>query len=140
MPDSNFELELDRFNAEFTAEAEAFAPQIAEQLLADILRQAHPYWSGRSMASWVVSLEEAVKQEQTHIPKKAGAISEEEARQISLNTLVNLGAFILGDTIFLTQGTEYLAWIEEGTWGSSPGFVAAAVSRYYGLVNLEVTM
>ena len=62
MPDTQFELALDQFLAEAMTEAEHFAPQIAEQLLVDILRGS-PYWSGKSKASWVFSLNEAVVKE-----------------------------------------------------------------------------
>ena len=139
MPDTQFELELDRFAAEFAAEAEAFGPQIAEQLLLDIFQNS-PYWSGRSMASWRFSLGEALVEEATDVPKKPGGISAEEAQERSLASVANLASFALGETIFLTQATAYLGLIEAGTHGSSAGFVAAALVRYIGLIGVDVSL
>ena len=138
LPSEQFSLELDRFGAEFTSEAEAFAPQIAQQILLDIFQNS-PYWSGRSMASWRFSLSEPLVEEATDVPKRPGGISAEEAQQRSLGSMTNLASFALGETIFLTQATIYLKWLEDGSRGASAGFVAAAVSRYVGMIGMDVS-
>jgi hypothetical protein len=141
MPDLNFETQLDQFMNEFTEQAANFAPAIAEQLLVDILR-AGPYWSGRSKASWTLSLGSPMTIEAVDVPKRAGGISEEEAEQTSLATMANLANFRLGEVIYLTQGTAYLEYIETGANQGSQhvGFVAEVLSRYEGLVSMEVSL
>lgn len=136
MPDRSFELELDAEFARFNEEVLYFSKNIAEQLLRDILA-GNPYWSGRSKASWVVSLGGPVEFI-ADVAKRKGAISEAVADQMALETLKSLENFQVGDNIFITQGNFYIAWIEDGTWGSNPGFIAAAISRYSGLGNFSI--
>lgn len=139
MPDISFELSLDRSLTEFVEQAEFFATNLAEQVLLDILNNS-PHWSGRSMSSWTLSLDAPIPFENTSVPKRKGALPQEEAKQISLDTVINIQGMRLGQTIFLQQGTQYLAAIEAGTHGSSAGFVAAAILKYEGLIGLEVSL
>jgi hypothetical protein len=144
MAESFFDLDLQKFEAEIDAEMNQyyqetlfFSKEIAQQLMQDILR-GNPYWSGRSKASWVVSLNGPVSYVASDVAKKAGALSETEAEARSLATLASLASFQVGDTIHITQGNFYIALIEEGLHGSTPGFIAAAVNRYMGLGNFTV--
>jgi hypothetical protein len=140
MPDQQFELELDRDAAHFFAEAQHFAPQIAEQVLSSLLDNG-PYWSGRSKASWVASLESPVTTEAADVPKRPGGIAEGEARERAMATLANLLTFQVGQTIYLTQGTNYLELINSGAHPGSQnvGFIEAALAQFEGLIDLQVT-
>ena len=138
MTDHAFELSLDAEFNQFYQEVIYFSTNIAEQLLRDIL-VGNPYWSGRSKASWVVSLNGPIYYIADDVMKKPAAISEEEADARALATLANLQGFQVGDTIHITQGNMYIALIEDGVHGSSAGFIAAAVARYQGLGNFTVS-
>jgi hypothetical protein len=137
MPDRSFELELEAEFNQFYQETLHFSTNIAEQILRDILA-GNPYWSGRSKASWVVSLNGPVYYIADDVAKRAGAISEAEAELRSLATLSNLVGFQVGDNINITQGNAYIALIEDGLHGSNPGFIAAALARYEGLGNFSI--
>lgn len=137
MPDRSFELELDAEFNQFYQETLHFSTNIAEQILRDILA-GNPYWSGRSKASWVVSLNGPVYYIADDVAKRPGAISAEEAEQRSLATLANLDGFKVGDNINITQGNAYIALIEDGVHGSNAGFIAAALARYEGLGNFSI--
>lgn len=132
-----FELELDAEFNQFYQEAIFFSKEIAQQLLRDILA-GNPYWSGRSKASWVVSLNGPIAYIADDIPKRPGAIAAEEADARALATLSALDSFRVGDTIHVTQGNKYIALIEDGVRGSNAGFIAQAVARYSGLGNFTI--
>lgn len=133
-----FERELDAEVNQHYAESLIFSREIAAQLLQDILR-GNPYWSGRSKASWVVSLHGPVHYIADDVAKKPGALPESEAEARALATLSSLESFRVGDTIHITQGNMYIALIEEGVRGTNPGFIAAAVNRYLGQGNFTIT-
>jgi len=132
-----FEMELDAEFNQYYTEVVYFSKEIAEQLLKDILA-GNPYWSGRSKASWVVSLNGPVYYIADDVPKRAGAIAASEAEGRSLATLSALDSFTVGDTIHLTQGNIYIALIEDGVHGNNAGFIANAVARYQGLGNFSI--
>lgn len=132
-----FETELDAEFNQYYQEVVYFSKEIAAQLLRDILA-GNPYWSGRSKASWVVSLNGPVVYVADDVPKRPGAIAAEEAEARSLATLSALDAYKVGDTIHVTQGNKYIALIEDGVRGSNAGFIAAAVARYTGLGNFTI--
>lgn len=138
MPDKSFETQLDAEFNQFYQEAIFFSENIAAQLLQDILR-GNPYWSGRSKASWVVSLNGPIYYIADDVQKKPGAITAEDAEQRSLATLSSLSNFKVGDTIHITQGNSYIGLIEDGSHGSNAGFIAAAIARYEGLGNFSVS-
>jgi hypothetical protein len=133
-----FEMELDAEMNQYYQETLFFSKEIAEQLLRDILR-GNPYWSGRSKASWVVSLNGPIHYVADDVPKVPGALPETEADERSLATLGALASFKVGDVIHITQGNKYIAYIEDGVRGTSAGFIANAVARYIGLGNFTVT-
>jgi len=138
---AKFERELDAEVNQHYAESLLFSKEIAAQLLADILR-GNPYWSGRSKASWVVSLHGPVHYIADDVAKKPGALPESEADARAMATLASLDSFKVGDTIHITQGNIYIALIEDGVHGVASGhagFIAAAVNRYQGRGNFTIT-
>ena len=145
MAESFFDADLAKFEAELDAEFNqyyqetmVFSKEIAAQLLRDILA-GNPYWSGRSKASWVLSLNGPVYYIADDVAKVPGALPEMEADARALATLSALDSFKVGDIIHITQGNTYIAYIEDGIRGTSAGFIAAAVARYQGLGNFTVS-
>ena len=133
-----FFTELDNAIAEFSQQAGAFAVQIATQLFQDIVN-GNPYWSGRSKASWVISLNAPIEYIADDVPKRAGGITVSEAEERALATLVNLNGFLVGQTIYITNGNPYVEYLEKGRSKQAPdGFVALALTRYQGLGNFQV--
>ena len=141
MPDQTFEMQLDQFAREAAEMAAQFAPAIAEQILDEVLTTG-PYWSGRSKASWTLSLDAPITIEAGDVPKKPGGISDSEARERAMATRANLTNFRIGQTIYLSQGTLYLELINSGAHPGSNnvGFVEAALAKFIGLVDMEVSL
>ena len=137
MPDLQFFAEIDSFMAEFVAQAEAFAPNIAGQVLEEII-DTGPYWSGRSKASWVTSVGEPVFYVAEDVAKKANALSAEDAKQRSMATLANIQNAPLGQTIIIANGNPYIDAINSGHSPGYEGWIDAAVNRFLGTLNVDV--
>ena len=145
MPDKRFEAELDQFMSEFTQEASHFAPQIAEQLLTELI-DTGPYWSGKLIASWVVSLNGPVDYSEDSIPNMKGAMPREQAKQAALSTPSYVKDATVGQTIFITNGAKshndiaYTPLVNAGEFGTGNyiGWIDLALVKFQGLIDAQV--
>lgn len=130
-------------NQEFLNELAAYERDIEQahkELVEDAIRQVltaicngniKVLDTGRSTASWVVSTDSPVFYKALDVTE-FNALSGDVARERSLFTLNNLQVYVLGESVFIANGNEYVVELEfYGKSRKAPeGFVQLAMANF----------
>lgn len=137
MQDTQFLKELDDFMLEVNKECEEFGREITAEMLSDLTDQ-NALDTGRCTASWVASVGTPVYHDAKDITT-ANTMTRDEAKARSMATLSNLAAYKLGQPIFLSNGTDYISGIEDGSNSAkSVAFVTLTSVKFSPVVDSEI--
>lgn len=137
MVDRLFIAEINNAIREVDQQLEAFATDIIADIFTDIVR-GNPIDTGRSKASWVASLDTPIEYVATDVTPQ-NKISATEAEQRSLETLRNIQNYSASRQLFITNGNNYVKYLEAGRSGQAPnGWIANVHARYQGVVDVQI--
>lgn len=137
MQDAQFFKELDDFMEEVNKECAAFEVEIVGEMLSDIC-DVNALLTGRCTASWTASSGSPRYRDARDI-NDFNKIDRATAKERSMSTLINIRNHKLGETLYLSNGTDYVSGIEEGVNSrKSIKFVELTSVKYSHIVQSSV--